>query len=234
MSEVCATIRQAIDAFDLNDNSFFRSFRAKPLSHEQLTFICQQYYLYIRTFPRLLAGLSHRVDSEDVRMWLARTVVSELGEGHGLPHFKLFERVLDSVGVHIQDYRDADYIPETIALVNGLKRIFLVESPVAAVGGHYTIEETGLPMIDSLYEGFRHYPGHDVKSMEYFHLHLFLEGDHVSWISNAVEDYAVQSEYREELCRGGSEVAGLLNQFWGGLYQHTYGAEKVDCVRLAS
>jgi pyrroloquinoline-quinone synthase len=234
MSDVCATIRQTIDQFDLNNNMFFKSFRRQPLSQEQLTFVCQQYYLYIRTFPRILAGLSHRVDSEDVRMWLAKTVVSELGEGHGLAHFKLFERVMDSVGIHIQDYREADYIPETIALVNGLKRIFLVESPVAAVGGHYTIEETGLPMIDSLYEGFRHYPGHDVRSMEYFHLHLFLEGDHVSWIAAAVEDYADQPEHSEELCRGGSEVAKLLMEFWNGLYHNTYGARKADSVRLAS
>ena len=56
-----------------------------------------------------------------------------------------------------------------------------------ALGGHYVIEEFGLPMINALYEGFRRYPGWNVEDFAYFHLHMLIEGDHVDWIAAAVE-----------------------------------------------
>jgi pyrroloquinoline quinone (PQQ) biosynthesis protein C len=224
MSEDVRTlIDREIERLQLNDNAFYRSFRRRPLSLEDLTFVCQQYYYYIRTFPQILAGLSHRVESEAVRVQLARTVVSELGDGHGLAHFQLFEKAIAAVGVTLEPYTEVDYIDEAAGLVAGLRRIFLDESPVAAVGGHYTIEETGFPMLDSLYEGFRLYPGGTARSMEYFHLHLFLESDHVSWISTAVAAFAEDPRNRPDLVRGGIEVAGLLARFWEGLERHTYG-----------
>lgn len=224
MNDVCKEIRNEIDALNLNNNVFFAAFRQGGFTHEQMVFICQQYYYYIRTFPQILAGLSHRVEAEKVRSQLARTVVSELGENHGLPHFQLFEKVMKAAGISIADYRQAHYIPETVALVDGLRRIFLIESPIAAVGGHYTIEEGGLPMIEHLYEGFRHYPGWDVHSMEYFYLHLFLEAAHVSWIEDAVAVAAEDPRNRSELVAGGVAVARLLNDFWLGLYRETVGA----------
>lgn len=233
MNEVCSQIRKSIDALNLNDNIFFTAFRRRELSRDQLTFVCQQYYLYIRTFPQILAGLSHRVESEEVRAQLARTVLSELGDGHGLPHFKLFEKVMKAASITIEDYRRATYLPEATALVEGLKRMFLVEAPIAAIGGHYTIEETGLPMLEHLYEGFRHYPGWDVRSMEYFHLHLFLEADHVDWIEEAVAVYAADPQYQQELIAGGTEVARLLNAFWLALYRQTYGESQEFHAALA-
>ena len=223
MSDVTTPIDREIARLELNDNAFFRSFRRQPLSLPDLTFVCQQYYYYIRTFPQILAGLSHRVESEDVRVQLARTVVSELGDGHGAAHFQLFEKAIGAVGVTLKPYTEAEYIEEAEGLVGGLRRLFLVESPVAAVGGHYTIEETGFPMLDSLYEGFRLYAGGTARSMEYFHLHLFLEADHVSWISTAVAAFAREPTNRAELVRGGTEVARLLARFWDGLQRHTYG-----------
>jgi len=224
MSDDVKTLIDAeIARLGLNDNAFFQNFRRQPLPIEDLTFACQQYYYYIRTFPQILAGLSHRVDSEDVRFHLARTVVSELGDGHGPAHFQLFEKSIAAVGVTLKPYGDVDYIDEAEGLVSGLRRIFLQESPVAAVGGHYTIEETGFPMLDNLYEGFRLYPGSTARSMEYFHLHLFLESDHVSWISMAVATFAKDPRNHPELVRGGKEVAELLARFWDGLNRHTFG-----------
>lgn len=77
-------------------------------------------------------------------------------------------------------------------------------------------------MIHNLYEGFRRYPEIGVEEMEYFYLHLFLEADHVRWISEAVRQPAGDPTAIAELEEGALRVAKLLADFWEGLYQNIF------------
>jgi pyrroloquinoline-quinone synthase len=204
----------------LNDNVFYQLFTSTTLSPTALARVFQQYYYYIRTFPQILAGLSHRVDDEFVRMKLARTVVSELGDnGAGDAHYKMFERVLTSVGITLEDWRTARHIPEAVELVDGLRDLFLRQPTARALGGHYVIEEFGLPMINALYEGFRRYPGWNVADFAYFHLHMLIEGDHVDWIAAAVERICEDPAQRDDVLAGADQTIALLQRFWAGLYR---------------
>ena len=221
--EIFPRLNELIDNVPVDENRFYESFRGRNLSKAELQFLADQYFYYIRTFPQILAGLSHRVDSEAVRVELAKTIVSELGEGHpGKKHFELFQKVMKPLGVQFPDYRTVEHIPEAESLVAGLRQIFLKDSPVTAVGGHYTIEKVGLGMIHNLYEGFRRYPEITVEDMEYFHLHLYLEADHVDWIMEAVRQYADDPANHPELEDGAARVAKLLADFWEGLYQNIF------------
>lgn len=204
----------------INDNVFYRLFTSTTLSPAALARVFQQYYYYIRTFPQILAGLSHRVDDEFVRMKLARTVVSELGDnGAGDAHYKMFERVLRSVGIELADWRTAQHIPEAAELVDGLRDLFLRQPTARALGGHYVIEEFGLPMINALYEGFRRYPGWNVEDFAYFHLHMLIESDHVDWIAAAVERISDDPAARAGVLDGADQTIALLQRFWAGLYR---------------
>ena len=214
---VTSEIDSYIEKLSLNHNRFYELFEKNELSHKTLKLIFRQYYYYIRSFPKILAGLSHRVDSEEVRLQLARTVVSELGDGVGLPHFKMFEKVLESVGIDIADFDDIEICPCTRGLVEGLEELFLNASTYSAVGGHYTIEQTGLPMIRALYEGFRHYTS-DRTHFDYFHLHLILECDHVAWISEAVKHYEADGHH-DDVLAGGKKVADLLEAMWAEFFR---------------
>jgi pyrroloquinoline-quinone synthase len=203
----------------LNDNAFYRLFTSATLSPAALARVFQQYYYYIRTFPQILAGLSHRVDDEFVRMKLARTVVSELGDNVGEAHYKMFERVLASVDIPLEDWHTARHIPEAVELVDGLRDLFLRQPTERALGGHYVIEEFGLPMINALYEGFRRYPGWSVEDFAYFHLHMLIESDHVDWIAAAVERISDDPAARADVLDGADQTIALLQRFWAGLYR---------------
>ncbi|NUP51993.1 MAG: iron-containing redox enzyme family protein [Catenulispora sp.] len=201
----------------INDNAFYQTFRKAPLPPEKVKEIFQSYYLYIRTFPQILAGLAQRVDDELIRFKLSRTVVSELGDGHGDAHFLMFEDVLKGIGVKLDDYRTAQHAPEAEELVATLRRLFLEESPNAAIGAHYVIEEFGFPMIVNLYEGFRLYKGWDHEDYNYFYLHILIESNHVDWIQDALLAAATDEVACQELIRGADEVLTALNNFWAGL-----------------
>jgi pyrroloquinoline-quinone synthase len=198
------------------NNGLFNTFRLGDITLTDVQMFTDQYYLYIRTFPQILAGLSARVEDETVRRELAKTIVSELGGEGGEIHFKLFERVVNQLGIDVAGVGEAEYFPETIALVEGIKQLFLEDNIAAALGGHYTIEFSGLPMISSLYEGFRTFADSTTESMEYFYLHLLVEREHVEWIHSAVERVAHPSA-RAEIRRGALRIAELLGDFWGAL-----------------
>lgn len=217
-SDLIRKIKQAVVDSGINDNAFYQNFRTGKLPLSGVTPVFQQYFYYIRTFPQILAGLSHRVDNETIRLKLARIVVSELGDNVGDPHFVMFEKVLASIGVKLDDYRSVSYIPEAERLVDGLRDLFLVDKPTCyALGAHYVIEEFGFPMIVALYEGFRLYPGWKHEDFGYFYLHMLVEQDHVEWIQDAVIATASDPESRKQVEDGASQVLALLNQFWSGL-----------------
>ena len=213
-----ARIKHLVLESNINDNAFYRTFKAAPLDATKLKDVFQQYYYYIRTFPQILAGLAGRVDNEVVRMKLSRTVVSELGDnGEGKPHFVMFEDVLASVGVQLNDWREVQHIPEAVALVDGLRELFLEKPANCALGAHYVIEEFGFPMIVALYEGFRNYDGWQHSDYAYFYLHLLIEANHVDWIGAAVLEAARDTRSSEQIERGAREALVLLNNFWSGL-----------------
>jgi pyrroloquinoline-quinone synthase len=221
LDEFFSDLNAAVKATDCVENDFFAAFRAQQLSVDDMKKFADQYYLYIRTFPKILAGLSHRVDNEEIRKELAKTVVSELGGGGGeggMGHYKMFENACAPLGITIAEAGSIEYLPETTALVEGIRSLFLEGSIEAALGGHYTIELSGLPMIKSLYEGFRALPGSTVESLEYFYLHLLIEREHVEWIHTAVEQATGGEESRAEIRRGALLIAELLGNFWEALH----------------
>ncbi|WP_406451885.1 iron-containing redox enzyme family protein [Streptomyces sp. NBC_00876] len=221
LDEFFTGLNAEVKATDCVDNDFFAAFRAQKLTVDDVQRFADQYYLYIRTFPQILAGLAHRVDNEEIRRELAKTIVSELGGGGegGMGHYKMFKNSCEPLGIEVAKAGSIDYLPETTALVEGIRTLFLEGSVEAALGGHYTIELSGLPMINSFYEGFRALPGSTVESMEYFYLHLLIEREHVEWIHAAVEQATGGPESRAEIERGALLIAGLLGDFWGALHR---------------
>lgn len=210
-------IKKMIAESGINENVFYQTFRKSPLPLDVLKEVCQQYYLYIRTFPQILSGLAPRVDDELIRMKISRTVVSELGDGIGDAHFLMFEQVLKGVGVVLDDYRTVQHAPEAEELVASLRRLFLEDSPNCAIGAHYVIEEFGFPMIVNLYEGFRLYSGWEHEDYNYFYLHILIESNHVDWIQDALLAAASDPSAREEIISGAAQVLDALNAFWKGL-----------------
>ncbi|WNJ96290.1 iron-containing redox enzyme family protein [Vibrio ruber] len=214
---IISTIKEMIEESGINHNDFYKTFQQEPLPLNKVKEIFQQYYYYIRTFPQILSGLAPRVEDELIRLKISRTVVSELGDGHGDPHYIMFEKSLSAIGVTLDDYKEASYIPEAESLVSNLERLFLKESPNYAIGAHYVIEEFGYPMIVNLYEGFRLYDSWEHEDFNYFYLHILIECNHVDWIQDALISAATDEQAKDELLSGAAQVLEVLMNFWNGL-----------------
>ncbi len=216
-------VKRAIAESGVNDNEFFRLFKTGKVPLAGVKAVGQQFFHYNRTFTKTMAGLCYRTESETIRLRLAQTVVSELGGGNGDPHFVLFEKALNSIGVTLDiggaldDLRAVPRTPETEQFVEGLRELFLELPPNHAVGAHYVLEDTGGPMISALYEGFRKYPGWKHDDFGYFYIHMIVEKDHVDWIETAMIDAANDPQAYSQIEAGALRVLDLLRVFWSGL-----------------
>ncbi len=214
---VVKQIQEKIELSGINNNQFYATFKKEHLNKSALKEIFQQYFYYIRTFPQILSGLAPRVDDELIRLKICRTVVSELGDGHGDPHFQMFLDSLKGIGVTLDPYETVEHNLETEHLVQELKRLFLSEDPNYAIGAHYVIEEFGFPMIVNLYEGFRKYGGWKHEDYNYFYLHILIESNHVDWIQDALLAAVKNDESAEQVLAGADQVLEALSLFWEGL-----------------
>lgn len=105
LDDFFSSLNAAVKSTDCVDNDFFRAFRAQQLDVDGVQRFADQYFLYIRTFPQILAGLAHRVDNEEIRRELAKTIVSELGGGGegGMGHYKMFQNACSPLGIDIAE-----------------------------------------------------------------------------------------------------------------------------------
>ncbi len=217
---ICLQIDQKIHETGCNTNPFYGLIKSRPLQVPELKFFADQIYLNMMHFPRAIAGLSARVEEDAVCAELAHTVVVELGEGKpGRAHSELFEKALVPMGISVADWRSAYHTPATLALVQGVRELFLSGPTLAALGGNYALEKTGLPMLQALYEGFRRLPGSSVASMEYFYLHLAVEAEHIESMAGALGIALKRPEDAALIEEGAVRVGRLLNDFWVAIHR---------------
>src|SRR4051812_50064038 len=98
-------IRRLVDESGVNDNEFFRNFKAGKVSLDGVKTVGQQFFHYNRTFTQTMAGVCFRTESEMTRPRLAQTVVSELCGGPEGPHFPPFQKAVAGIGVNGPDAR---------------------------------------------------------------------------------------------------------------------------------
>lgn len=225
--QLCTRIDAKIHATGCNNNAFYALIQRRALQVHELKLFADQIYANMRGFPRCIAGLSARVEDDAVCAELAQTVVTELGAGQpGRSHAEMFERALAPMGVSVRDWQTTFITPETRALNDGLRRLFLEGPVLSALGGNYTLERTGLPMLKALYEGFRLLPGSTIASLEYFYLHLAIEGGHIEGMASVLGSAVKRPEDAALVEDGAALVAGLLADFWRAIHRRI--AEQVE------
>lgn len=196
-------------------NAFFERFKSAPLSHEQLIRFGSQYHRWVDAFPKILAGLVYNVDDDESRIQLTRILLSELGDGHpAMLHSRLLMNVFESVGVPRSDLVAYQALPETQILISGLRSLYH-DCPVAeALGAQLALEAMAYSMIEQLHVGFRHYRSMSDPDLEYFRVHLVVEGDHILWAKAAVGCRVHSVADSQEAQNGYRQCLELIGCFW--------------------
>ena len=183
-------------------------------------------------FTSYLERLLARAPNSETKLWLAKVLVDEYGEGsHGEDHATLYARYMIAAGsrmVAVEDTPDgvtivnrAHYrVPRAaLAFIKEHRRIVEEEPFLVGLGAVGPGHEWSIPkMFDAIIPGLRR-AGFAPGEIEYFTLHCEQDIDHGNWLAEALDNLASTPEARAQIRRGARLSLAARARFWDGVQQ---------------
>lgn len=171
------------------NNDFYDLWTTTRLQPRQIAIFARNYGEFNRSFPEVLSVMISNTRNIEARTEYAKTLFSEMGYGNvEKVHSVLFDAWLAELGEKLGDLdtlvwanieRDVPVLPETIALVEGEKRLYGSDNATGS-GAQLALEWQAYTMLRRMYDGALIYK--DLwenedgfhEACEYFYAHLVL------------------------------------------------------------
>ena len=213
-------LRREIETHPAVNHIFLNRLATSPFSRQDYRVFAENHYPLVCVFTNYLENLLVRAPDSEAKLWLAKVLVDEYGEGsEGKDHSTLYAGFVNATGGASNVQMSAplaapaqDFIRTHLTLVR--KYSFL--EGLGAVGpGH----EWAIPkMFEAVIAGLRRAEFEEAE-IEYFTLHVAQDGDHGSWLEEALVGYATTDSAREEIRRGALLSLEARAKFWSGVQQ---------------
>lgn len=210
-----AILDELIDGHEACSNDFFEHGKTRGWTFEELAAFAPDYYLWVRSFPRILAGLVNNVRDDRSCFFLTQILFSELGSGvEERTHFRLLGQVLEKLGLQAAEIATGPRYAETRQLVEGLESLYKDRDVLRAMGAQYALEKQAFPMLAQLYAGFRHFQQLEGPDFEYFEIHLVEEPEHLRCMQQCIGHYLRSPGDQEMVVAGVQRCLDLIAAFW--------------------
>jgi pyrroloquinoline-quinone synthase len=213
-----ADLRHEIETHPAVNHLFLNRLATSPFSRQDYRVFAENHYPLVCVFTHYMERLLVRAPDSDSKLWLAKVLVDEYGEGsEGKDHSQMYAKFLASAGGDPERIK-AQRVPGPAHAFISLHRRLVSERPflegLGAVGpGH----EWAIPkMFAALIPGLRR-AGFTPEEMAYFTLHVEQDGDHGAWLEEALGEYATTSEACEQIRRGALQSLEARYRFWDGV-----------------
>ena len=196
---------------------FLNRIATAPFSREDYRVLAENHYPLVCAFTGYLETLLVRAPASESKLWLAKVLVDEYGEGsRGEDHAALYARFLRACGSEAED--EAKLIAEPAhRFIVEHRRIVRDEPFLVGLGAVGPGHEWAIPkMFDSLTAGLRR-AGFERHEIEYFTLHTAQDVDHGSWLEQALQGLADSDEARAAIRRGALASLEARARFWTGV-----------------
>jgi len=188
---------------------------------EELRRFLTEYNAYCAAFPRLLAAVAANVPDDETRFALVSNLWEEHGEGDlKRSHRALFGKLLGATG--LADSSQAPVVlPSTQQYVDRLMELCMHEHFLTGLGAigpgteAFTATEYAL-----ILDGMRLTGEFEAEDLEFFAVHLEMDGDHYREALEAFEEWVDEEDEADnrELVRRGALLAVQFEiEFWTGL-----------------
>ena len=211
-------LRREIETHPAVNHLFLNRIATSPFSRQDYAVLAANHFPLVCVFTSYLETLLVRAPNSESKLWLAKVLVDEYGEGsEGKDHSTLYARFLEAAGgdrsAALADALPTpahEFISEHRRIVS--KRPFL--EGLGAVGpGH----EWAIPkMFDAIIPGLRR-AGFSEEDIGYFTLHVLQDDDHGAWLEESLVRYASDAKGREQIRRGALASLEARGRFWDGV-----------------
>ena len=217
-SQFLAELRRDVERHPAVNHIFLNRIATSPFSREDYRVFGENHYPLVCVFTRYLETLLQRAPSSETKLWLAKVLVDEYGEGSdGEDHAALYARFLAACGgssTEPAERRTPEpahrYISEHLALVR--KEPFLVGLGAVGPGHEWAIPK----MFEAVVSGLER-AGFAPEEIDYFTLHTAQDVDHGRWLEEALAALATSSTAQNEIRRGALASLEARARFWSGV-----------------
>jgi pyrroloquinoline quinone (PQQ) biosynthesis protein C len=216
--EFLRELRKEIEAHPAVNHLFLNRCATSPFSREDYRVFGENHFALVCVFTSYLERLLVRAETSDAKLWLAKVLVDEYGEGsEGEDHATLYARFLRACGSTMPDEKDGKVPAPALGFIREHRRIVEREPFLVGLGAVGPGHEWAIPkMFDAVIPGLRR-AGFTGDEMMYFTLHVAQDVDHGAWLEEALVRFGSSDEARRLIRRGALLSLDARGRFWSGV-----------------
>lgn len=217
--EYLRALRKEIEEHPGVNHLFLARCATSPFAREDYRVFGENHYPLVCVFTSYLERLLVRAPTSDAKLWLAKVLVDEYGEGsEGHDHATLYGSFLRSTGSTVPDRGGEPIVPEPAhEFIREHRRIVNGEPFLVGLGAVGPGHEWAIPkMFHAVIPGLRR-AGFREEEIAYFTLHVEQDIDHGTWLEEALVRFGTTSEAREQIRRGALLSLDARMRFWSGV-----------------
>jgi pyrroloquinoline quinone (PQQ) biosynthesis protein C len=212
-------LRREVESHPGVNHLFLQRCATSPFSRQDYRVFGENHFPLVCVFTNYLERLLVRAPSSEAKLWLAKVLVDEYGEGsEGEDHATLYGHFLRSAGSTVPDRGDSVKVPVPAAeFIREHRRIVTQEPFLVGLGAVGPGHEWAIPrMFDAVIPGLRR-AGFTEEEINYFTLHVAQDVDHGTWLEEALLTFGNTEEARAQIRRGAILSLEARARFWGGV-----------------
>lgn len=211
-------LRREIEEHPAVNHLFLNRCATSPFAREDYRVFGENHYPLVCVFTSYLERLLVRAPTSDAKLWLAKVLVDEYGEGsHGEDHATLYGQFLRSCGSTVPDQPHLKVPAPALAFITEHRRIVNEEPFLVGLGAVGPGHEWAIPkMFDAVIPGLRR-AGFTSEEIGYFTLHVEQDVDHGAWLEEALVRFGSTEEARQQIRRGAMLSLDARARFWSGV-----------------
>ena len=209
------TLRTEIETHPAVNHLFLNRLATTPFAREDYRVFGENHYPLVCVFTSYLERLLVRAPTTDAKLWLAKVLVDEYGEGsEAHDHATLYASFLRAAKSTLPD-RHGDRVPRAAhRFITEHRRIVTKEPFLVGLGAVGPGHEWAIPkMFAAVIPGLRR-AGFDEDEMNYFTLHVAQDVDHGAWLEQALARFGQTDEARAQIRRGALLSLEARGRFW--------------------
>jgi pyrroloquinoline-quinone synthase len=213
-------LRREIESHPAVNHLFLNRLATSPFAKADYRIFAENHFPLVCVFTSYLERLLLRGPASDAKLWLAKVLVDEYGEGsRGDDHATLYARFLRACGSDL-GRDDGTRVPApAYRFVTEHRRIVREEPFLVGLGAVGPGHEWAIPkMFEAVIPGMRR-AGFNEDEIQYFTLHVDQDGDHGAWLEEALALHATTPETQAQVRHGAMGSLKARGEFWSGVQQ---------------
>ena len=211
-------LRAEIEAHPAVNHLFLNRLATSPFSREDYRVFAENHFPLVCVFTTYLEALLVRAPDSEAKLWLAKVLVDEYGEGsEGKDHSTLYARYLRATGGDPEQVRSSPPLAPARRFISLHRQMVRTKPFLEGLGAVGPGHEWAIPkMFAAVIPGLRR-AGFSEEEIGYFTLHVDQDEDHAQWLYEALLRLASTDEARAQIRRGAMASLEARYAFWTGV-----------------